>query len=215
MTEQYKICLLGEGRVGKTSLVRRFTKDEFFDKQESTVQASMFAKKKLSVDDRMVNVAVWDTAGQERFHALGPIYYRDANGAVLVYDITDKDTFDRVKHWVKELKSVVGEDIELAVAGNKCDLDRNRQVTIDEALKFCKTVGAEHFSTSAKLNKNVTEVFQDITTRMARKRAKQSSGTTGGRAASGARGAQGGGRNAIRIVEDDAPPPAESRKCCG
>jgi Ras-related protein Rab-21 len=73
-------------------------------------------------------VAIWDTAGQERFHALGPIYYRDADGALLVYDTTDTDSFAKVKSWVKELRKMVGEGIVIVIAGNKIDLDRERQV---------------------------------------------------------------------------------------
>ena len=145
------------------------------------VQANMYSKKKLQIDDRTVTIAIWDTAGQERFHALGPIYYRDANGmknlcrvvyrdvrrppadenaddsfagALLVYDITDADTFQRVKHWVKELKSVVGEDIELVVCGNKSDLERNRQVQNDEALAYVLHFGWL-FSEAAEGSANV------------------------------------------------------------
>ena len=80
--------------------------------------------KKLVLQDTRINLAIWDTAGQERFHALGPIYYRDAHGAVLVYDITDEDSFQKVKVWVKELRRMVGTDICLIIAGNKVDLER-------------------------------------------------------------------------------------------
>ena len=80
--------------------------------------------KKLLLQDTRINLAIWDTAGQERFHALGPIYYRDAHGAVLVYDITDEDSFQKVKVWVKELRRMVGTDICLIIAGNKVDLER-------------------------------------------------------------------------------------------
>eukprot|EP01012_Entosiphon_sulcatum_P033114 TRINITY_DN41978_c0_g1_i1.p1 TRINITY_DN41978_c0_g1~~TRINITY_DN41978_c0_g1_i1.p1 ORF type:complete len:215 (-),score=32.45 TRINITY_DN41978_c0_g1_i1:33-677(-) len=211
--DHYKICLLGEGRVGKTSLVRKYCTGDYSDDQQSTVQAAMYSKKKVQVEDKMVTVAIWDTAGQERFHALGPIYYRDANGALLVYDITDKDTFDRVKHWVKELKAVVGDDIEMCIAGNKCDLDRNRQVTQEDALEYCKSVGAQHFLTSAKLDKNVSEVFQDLTKRMVKRR-QLKGGRGGARKPDGPSG--GGGR--VKIVEDDEherrPAPAKKGPCC-
>ena len=128
MGDKFKIVLLGEGRVGKTSLVRRYVLDEFSDKQQSTVQANMYSSKKLNIDDRVVNISIWDTAGQERFRALGPIYYRDSHGALLVYDITDADTFEKVKAWVRELRKMVGEDIRICVAGNKADLSSKRQV---------------------------------------------------------------------------------------
>lgn len=74
---------------------------------------------------------IWDTAGQERFHALGPIYYRDANGALLVYDITDRDSFTKVRNWVKELRKIVGKNIVLVIAGNKSDLEKQRQVIMN------------------------------------------------------------------------------------
>jgi Ras-related protein Rab-21 len=169
----YKICLLGEGRVGKTSLLRRYIVDDFSEKELTTVQASMYSKKRIPVGDEVVTIAIWDTAGQERFHALGPIYYRDADGALLVYDITDQDTFDRVKHWVRELKSVVGEDIVLCIAGNKCDMERSRQVKQEEASAYCKSVGADHFVTSAKLNRNIGEVFLCLTKGMVKTRAQK------------------------------------------
>jgi len=74
---------------------------------------------------------IWDTAGQERFHALSSLYYRDANGALLVYDITDRDSFAKVRNWVKELRKIVGKNIVLVIAGNKSDLEKNRQVRIN------------------------------------------------------------------------------------
>eukprot|EP00028_Trichosphaerium_sp_Am-I-7-wt_P002974 CAMPEP_0168539708 /NCGR_PEP_ID=MMETSP0405-20121227/22001_1 /TAXON_ID=498012 /ORGANISM="Trichosphaerium sp, Strain Am-I-7 wt" /LENGTH=153 /DNA_ID=CAMNT_0008569347 /DNA_START=75 /DNA_END=536 /DNA_ORIENTATION=- len=111
-------------------------------------------------------VALWDTAGQERFHALSPIYYRDANGAILVYDITDNKSFTRVTNWVKELRSVRGNDIDLVIAGNKIDLEKHRAVNKDEAIAYAKTQGAEHFDTSAKLNKGIHELFGNLAKKM-------------------------------------------------
>ena len=96
------------------------------------LQAS-FLNKKLNLRGKRVNLSIWDTAGQERFHALGPIYYRDANGAILVYDITDADSFVKVKNWVKELRKMLGADINLAIAGNKVDLEKQRRVDVQMA----------------------------------------------------------------------------------
>lgn len=106
-----------------------------------------------------VQLSIWDTAGQERFHALGPIYYRDASGALLVYDITDSESFNKVKNWVKELKKIVGNDIIIVIAGNKIDLEKNRAVNEEEAISYAESVGATHFHTSAKANKGLDEVF--------------------------------------------------------
>jgi Ras-related protein Rab-21 len=132
--ERFKVVLLGEGRVGKTSILLRYTKGEYSDKQVSTLQAS-YLDKKISVGNppTSVQLSIWDTAGQERFHALGPIYYRDASGALLVYDITDLESFNKVQTWVKELRKIVGNDIVIVIAGNKIDMEKNRNVKREEA----------------------------------------------------------------------------------
>ncbi len=101
---------------------------------------------------------------------MGPIYYRNADGALLVYDITDADTFVRAKNWVKELRKVVGNDIKITIAGNKCDMVKARQVDEKEAEEFAQQVGATHLLTSAKANKNVDEAFLDITRRILQQR---------------------------------------------
>lgn len=132
--ERFKVVLLGEGRVGKTSILLRFTKGEYTDRQVSTLQAS-YLDKKVLVGSQSVQLSIWDTAGQERFHALGPIYYRDASGALLVYDITDAESFSKVKNWVKELRKIVGSDITIVIAGNKIDLEKNRAVNEQEAVQ--------------------------------------------------------------------------------
>ena len=119
-----------------------------------------------------------DTAGQERYHVLGPIYYRDAKGAILVYDITDIDSFVKVKKWVKELHSMVGTNIAIAICGNKMDKEREKVVDLREAEKFslflciflslhslrsyARSVGAVHFTTSAKSGKGVADAFTFI-----------------------------------------------------
>lgn len=151
--------------MGKTSILLRYIKGEYDDRQVSTLQAS-YLDKRLIVENAKVQLSLWDTAGQERFHALGPIYYRDADGALLVYDITDDESFKKVRTWVKELRRIVGDDIDIAIAGNKVDLQRNRKVDEDEAKRYAESVGATHFNTSAKLNRGLEDVFVDLTKRM-------------------------------------------------
>jgi Ras-related protein Rab-21 len=133
-SERFKVVLLGEGRVGKTSILLRYTKGEYNDRQVSTLQAS-YLDKSVSVGGSTAQLSVWDTAGQERFHALGPIYYRDADGALLVYDITDSESFNKVRKWVKELRKIVGSDIIIAIAGNKIDMEKSRSVKESEAVE--------------------------------------------------------------------------------
>lgn len=159
----FKVVLLGEGCVGKTSIVLRYVEDKFNPQHISTLQASFLTKKVTLENGSKVQLNIWDTAGQERFHALGPIYYRGSHGAILVYDITDQDSFQKVKNWVKELKRMLGSEIILAIAGNKIDLEEQRTVMEEDALAYAESVGAHYFETSAKTNENVEEVFVELT----------------------------------------------------
>uniref|UniRef100_A0A6U4HT06 Ras-related protein Rab-21 n=1 Tax=Hemiselmis andersenii TaxID=464988 RepID=A0A6U4HT06_HEMAN len=188
----FKIVLLGEGRVGKTSLVIRYVNNTFSDKQQCTVQAS-FLTKRLKVGDNTTNLAIWDTAGQERFHALGPIYYRDADGALLVYDTTDAESFAKVKSWVKELRKMVGESIVICIAGNKIDLDRERQVEREEAEEYAKSVGAAHCLTSAKSGRGIDETFLTLTKGILEAKASSMHSTPQ---------RQGAGTGSITVVQD-------------
>jgi len=203
---QFKVVLLGEGCVGKTSLTLRYVQNTFNERHVTTIQAS-FLTKRLNVDGKRVNLAIWDTAGQERFHALGPIYYRDANGALLVYDITDQDSFQKVQNWVKELRKMLGKDIVLVIAGNKCDLERNRVVSIKDAEAFADSVGAKHFSTSAKLNKGVNELFLDLTKRML-----DVAESSEKNAVPGSPLPQAGRPKKGLVISPDVPP--ENKSCC-
>jgi Ras-related protein Rab-21 len=206
-TQRFKVVILGEGRVGKTSILLRYTKGEYDDRQVSTLQAS-YLDKKLTVGTTNVQLSVWDTAGQERFHALSPIYYRDADGALLAYDITDAESFARVKKWVKELRKIVGGEIAIAIAGNKCDLEKNRAVVESEAIAYAESVGAQHYNVSAKTNKNLNEVFNTLATNMMAKR-----GAGGGKE----KGPGGTARSKQKLViVDDGPGPAAGKPggCC-
>jgi len=194
----FKIVLLGEGCVGKTSCVLRYVEDKFNDKHITTLQAS-FLSKKLNIRGKRVNLSIWDTAGQERFHALGPIYYRDANGAILVYDITDADSFAKVKNWVKELRKMLGTDISLAIAGNKTDLEKQRHVSLQQAEEYAKSVGASHFNTSAKLNQGIEELFLQLSQQMMVKADDKAKNTPGGPASSYFNSPRSGG---ITVVDD-------------
>eukprot|EP00330_Aristerostoma_sp_ATCC50986_P011583 CAMPEP_0114586246 /NCGR_PEP_ID=MMETSP0125-20121206/9521_1 /TAXON_ID=485358 ORGANISM="Aristerostoma sp., Strain ATCC 50986" /NCGR_SAMPLE_ID=MMETSP0125 /ASSEMBLY_ACC=CAM_ASM_000245 /LENGTH=127 /DNA_ID=CAMNT_0001781595 /DNA_START=47 /DNA_END=430 /DNA_ORIENTATION=+ len=116
----FKVVMLGEGRVGKTSLTLKYCVNKFDENQESTINAS-YLDKEVKFGDQSKKLAIWDTAGQEKFAAMAPIYYRDAEGAVLVYDITYRESFDKVQKWMAELKNHADEDIDIVIAGNKCD----------------------------------------------------------------------------------------------
>eukprot|EP00956_Cyclotella_meneghiniana_P028729 scaffold67766_cov52-Cyclotella_meneghiniana.AAC.10 len=178
----YKVVLLGEGRVGKTSIMLRYAENSYLEGRTPTLQAS-YVDKHVIVDERMSSsstmkksssssreayLSIWDTAGQERFHSLGPIYYRNANGAILVYDITDTSTFSRVQKWVKELRRMVGDHntICLIIVGNKSDLSRQRAVDEKDASAYAKSVNANFMEVSAKTGHMVEDIFLKLTVAM-------------------------------------------------
>lgn len=158
---QFKLVLLGESAVGKSSLVLRFVKGQFHEFQESTIGAA-FLTQTVCLDDTTVKFEIWDTAGQERYHSLAPMYYRGAQAAIVVYDITNADTFERAKSWVKELQRQASPNIVIALSGNKADLTNNRIVEYDEASAYSEENGLLFMETSAKTALNVNDIFLAI-----------------------------------------------------
>merc|ERR1711981_1527196 len=158
---QFKLVLLGDSAVGKSSLVLRFVRGQFFEYQESTIGAA-FLTQTVALDDTTVKFEIWDTAGQERYHSLAPMYYRGAAAAVVVYDITNADSFARAKSWVRELQRQGSPNIVIALAGNKCDLASKRKVEASEASECAKDNGLFFMETSAKTALNVEELFKAI-----------------------------------------------------
>jgi Ras-related protein Rab-5C/Rab family protein len=116
-----KLVLLGEAAVGKSSVVLRFVSNEFQANKEPTIGAA-FLTQKCRLEDRILRYEIWDTAGQERFHSLAPMYYRNAQAAVVVYDVTKASSLEKAKSWVKELQRQANPNIVIALAGNKIDL---------------------------------------------------------------------------------------------
>ena len=161
MAHEFKVVMLGEGRVGKTSLTLKFVEDRFDEGQESTINAN-FLTKKITVGGKTGTFNIWDTAGQEKFRALVRIYYRSAMGAIIVYDITDRSSFERVVAWVKELRKMAEPGISIVIAGNKCDLEAERKIGVEEAVRYAESVGAAHFNTSAKSGQGVKELYDEL-----------------------------------------------------
>jgi len=126
---QVKLVLLGEAAVGKSSVVLRFVSNEFQANKEPTIGAA-FLTQKCRLEDRVLRYEIWDTAGQERFHSLAPMYYRNAQAAVVVYDVTKATSLEKAKSWVKELQRQANPNIVIALAGNKVDLVTSPNSTI-------------------------------------------------------------------------------------
>uniref|UniRef100_A0A7S2SUM8 Uncharacterized protein n=1 Tax=Rhizochromulina marina TaxID=1034831 RepID=A0A7S2SUM8_9STRA len=158
---EVKVVLLGDTGVGKSSLVLRFITNEFKQYQESTIGAS-FMSKLIMVDGSPIKFQIWDTAGQEKYHSLAPMYYKGAAAAIVVYDITKESTFQTLKDWVAELRSQGPENIVIAVAGNKSDLESEREVDTATAQSYAHSIGASFLETSAKTKANVDEIFSNI-----------------------------------------------------
>ncbi|MCJ1375434.1 GTP-binding protein of the rab/ypt [Loxospora ochrophaea] len=163
---QFKLVLLGESAVGKSSLVLRFVKDQFDDYRESTIGAAFLTQTIALDDNTTVKFEIWDTAGQERYKSLAPMYYRNANCAVVVYDITQASSLDKAKSWVKELQRQANENIIIALAGNKLDLvtehPDKRVITTADAEAYAREAGLLFFETSAKTAENVRDLFTAI-----------------------------------------------------
>jgi len=193
---QFKLVLLGDSAVGKSSLVLRFVRGQFFEYQESTIGAA-FLTQTVALNDTTVKFEIWDTAGQERYHSLAPMYYRGAAAAIVVYDITNFDTFKRAQQWVKELQRQGNPNIVIALAGNKSDLSSKRKVEPEDAESHASENGIFFMETSAKTSTNVNELFVAI----ARKLPKT---TPQPRA----------GGNGIVISPNQAPQEAKKAGCC-
>jgi len=158
---QAKLVLLGDMGAGKSSLVLRFVKGQFFDYQESTIGAA-FLTQTVAVNDATVKFEIWDTAGQERYHSLAPMYYRGAAAAIIVYDIQSQSSFARAKSWVRELQRQGNASLVMALAGNKADLTEKRQVEAEEAAAYAEENGLFFMETSAKTAANVNDLFYEI-----------------------------------------------------
>lgn len=160
-----KLVLLGEAAVGKSSIVLRFVSNDFSENKEPTIGAA-FLTQRVNIDDHIVKFEIWDTAGQERFASLAPMYYRNAQAALVVYDVTKPQSFIKARHWVKELHEQASKDIIIALIGNKVDLLEDdldgRKVAKEEAEKLAEEENLLFFETSAKTAVNINEVFLKI-----------------------------------------------------
>ncbi|GAB0097544.1 ras-related protein Rab-5B isoform X1 [Sergentomyia squamirostris] len=143
-----KIVLLGAQGVGKTSLVVKYISNVYSKDVGPTIGATFF-NCRINLEDIKVKMQIWDTAGQERFRSMAPLYYRGANAALLVFDLTNYASFGAVKTWVSELQQNVQEPMVLTLVGSKSDLDEHRAVAREEAAVYATSIGGNYFETSA------------------------------------------------------------------
>ncbi|UJR09313.1 hypothetical protein I4U23_013556 [Adineta vaga] len=156
-----KMVLLGGTAVGKSCLALRITRGYCEGPIETTIGAAFFTHSVPIDNDTILKIELWDTAGQERFHSLAPMYYRGASAGLVVYDITNMESFRRAKMWVNELRAANGPDMVIGFVGNKLDLatDDRRQINAQEVREYSEENDLIFMETSAKRGDNVKEIF--------------------------------------------------------
>ena len=167
---EFKLLIIGDYGVGKTSLLLRFIDDNFPNNFITTI-GNDFKIRTIELDGKKVKLQIWDTAGQERFSPINSIYYRGAYGIIVAYDVSDIDSFNNVQKWVKDIDNMAPEHVVTMLVGNKSDL--SNIVTSDKAKKYADKLGIKFIETSAKNDNNVYEAFSIIVREIIRKKLSQ------------------------------------------
>ena len=166
--EENKVVLIGESGVGKTCIINQFINNEYNDDTKPTMTYQFCQKTFEFPGNKKITLDIWDTAGQERYRSLNTIFYKNVRVAILVYDITNKISFEEAKNfWYEQVKqNCDNKKLILAVAANKCDLYEERQVKDEEGEKYAKSIGAFYASTSAKNDSGINDLFEKIANKL-------------------------------------------------
>mmetsp|Transcript_6888 Transcript_6888/g.7921 ORF Transcript_6888/g.7921 Transcript_6888/m.7921 type:complete len:212 (+) Transcript_6888:371-1006(+) len=154
----FKYIIIGDTGVGKSCLLLQFTDKRFQPVHDLTIGVE-FGARMINIENKQIKLQIWDTAGQESFRSITRSYYRGAAGALLVYDITRRDTFNHLTRWLEEARQNANANMVIMLIGNKLDLEHRRAVTFEEGAKFAEENGLVFLETSAKTAKNVEEAF--------------------------------------------------------
>ncbi|KAI3990471.1 hypothetical protein MKX01_023251 [Papaver californicum] len=154
----FKLLLIGDSSVGKSCLLLRFSDDSFVESHISTIGVD-FKISTLELEGKTVKLQIWDTAGQERFRTITSSYYRGAHGIIIVYDVTEKESFDNVKQWLIEIDRYANDTVCKLLVGNKCDLIEEKEVETETAKALADNLGISFLETSAKDSINVEQIF--------------------------------------------------------
>ncbi|XP_073487629.1 ras-related protein Rab-10-like isoform X1 [Aquarana catesbeiana] len=163
-----KLVMTGDSNVGKTCIMTRYT-ENIIPSYISTIGID-FKTKTINIDDTPLKLQIWDTAGQERFHTLSVSYFRGAQGFVLVYDITNTNSFENISWWMKDIKMKAGEEVEVVLLGNKCDKEDEREVSKERGEKLAWEYGIPFYETSAKEYINIDKAFLSLSNAIYEKR---------------------------------------------
>lgn len=172
----FKLLLIGDSGVGKSCLLLRFADDTYTESYISTIGVD-FKIRTIELDGKTIKLQIWDTAGQERFRTITSSYYRGAHGIIVVYDVTDQESFNNVKQWLQEIDRYASENVNKLLVGNKCDLTTKKVVDYTTAKEFADSLGIPFLETSAK---NATNVEQSFMTMAAEIKKRMGPGATAG-----------------------------------
>ena len=157
----FKIVLIGDTSVGKTNILSKYLTDEFDPESKATVGVE-FGTKNFKIENNIVKVQIWDTAGQERYRSITNAYYKGAKGALLVYDITNKKSFDNLDRWISDLKTNGDEKISIVLLGNKSDLESQRVISTEEGKNKAELFKFAFMETSALNGNNIEKAFDEL-----------------------------------------------------
>ena len=174
----YKILLLGDSSVGKTCFLMRYTDNTFQEIHMSTIGLDYKLKNIQLEDGKMVKIQIWDTAGQDRFRSITKNYYKGAHGIILIYDITNKKSFENVRTWINQIKEEVSEKVSIILVGNKIDDEEHRVVATEDGEKIAKELGLMFFECSAKSGVNIDSTFNELVKKTVENYSKVSKGET-------------------------------------
>ena len=195
-SKTFKILTIGESGVGKTCILRRFVENKFLKNHLATIGID-FKTKTLNINNQEIKLKIWDTAGQERFRNITTQYYKGADGIVLIYDVTDDASYEKIRDWMEQiLSNTKREDIGLVLLGNKCDMEP-RAVTEEQGNKMAEELKVSYFETSALTGQGINEAFNELTRDIMKRK-----------------GVDNGGNDSLDLKNDISKKKKDGNGCC-